>query len=78
MSDNAQRAPCTVPLAVRQRVNAAARECWLALYDLTACYLSDCDQMPVADLNLFTAAGAHPGVRDRLKMIRQWRAKGNR
>ena len=67
MSDNTHRAPCTVPPLVRQRVNAAARECWLALCDLSDCYLSDCDQMPQADKYLFGAATAHQGVQEPLE-----------
>jgi len=55
-----------VPPLVRQRVNVAARECWLAIRDLSDCYLSDCDQMPQEDIDLFGAATAHPGVQEPL------------
>lgn len=61
------RASVEVPYPVRQRVNSAARELWLALRELSDYYLTDCDQIPDADMNLWAAVSAHPAVKDRLK-----------
>jgi len=57
--------PPLVPPLVRQRVDAAVRECWLALQALSECY-SDCEQMPMSDLYLFGVVTAHRGVQERL------------
>ena len=65
METELQKEACIVPPLVRQRVDAAVRECWLALQALSECYL-DCEQMPKSDLHLFGVVTAHRWVQERL------------
>ena len=71
MGDGMSSNPKEVPPRVRLRVNDAVRECWLALRELSDCYLSDIEQMPKADLDLFAALVGHPGVQERLRPARR-------
>lgn len=71
MGDGMSSNPKEVPPRVRLRVNNAARECWLALRELSDYYLSDGIELTPEDLDLFTAATRHPGVQERLRPARR-------